>query len=68
MAEAAEESGKENFLSGRSDGRNVSEEDRESPATREATEKKNTAAAGSGRPVAELFSEDCKLKRNREVA
>ena len=27
-----------------------------------------TAAAGSGRPVAELFSEDCKLKRNREVA
>ena len=57
MAEAAEESGKENFLSGRSDGMNFSEADRKFPATREATEKKNTAAAGSGRPVAELFRE-----------
>ena len=55
MAEAAEESGKENFLSGLSDGRNVSEADRESPAAREATEKKNTAAAGSGRPVGGRF-------------
>ena len=57
MAEAAEESGKENFLSGWSDGRNVSEADRESPATREATEKENTAAAGSGRAGCREISE-----------
>ena len=42
MAEAAEESGKENFLSGwPPDGRKFSEADREFPATREATEKEN---------------------------
>ncbi len=49
MVEAAEESGKENFLSGWSDGRNFSEADRGAPAAGEATEKENTAAAGSGR-------------------
>ena len=57
MAEVAEERDKENFLSGRSDGRNVSEEDRESPATREATEKKIIAAAGSGRAGCREISE-----------
>ena len=57
MAEAAEERDKENFLSGWSDGRNVSEADRESPATREATEKKITAAAGSGRAGCREISE-----------
>ena len=55
MAETAEESGKENFLSGRSDGMNFSEADRKFPAAREATEKENTAAAGSGRPVGGRF-------------
>ena len=46
MAETAEESSKENFLSGwPPDGRNVSEADRGAPATREATEKENAAAA-----------------------
>ena len=55
MAEAAEESGKENFLSGRSDGRKFSEADRGAPAAGEATEKENTAAAGSGRPVGGRF-------------
>ena len=57
MAEAAEESGKENFLSGWSDGRNFSEADRESPATWEATEKKIIAAAGSGRAGCREISE-----------
>ena len=56
MAETAEESGKENYRSGRPpDGRNFSEADRGFPAAREATEKENTAAAGSGRPVGERF-------------
>ena len=48
MAEAAEESGKENYRNGwPPGGRKFSEADRESPAAREATEKENTAAAGS---------------------
>ena len=64
MAEAAEESGKENFLSGWSDGRNFSEADRESPATWEATEKENTAAAGSGRPVGERFQRNTESPLN----
>ena len=58
MAEAAEESGKENFLSGRSDGRKFSEADRGAPAAGEATEKENTAAAGSGRPVVGRFQKN----------
>ena len=50
MAEAAEESGKENYRNGwPPGGRKFSEIDRESPAARKATEKENTAAAGSGR-------------------
>ena len=56
MAEAAEESGKENYRNGwPPGGRKFSEIDRESPAAREATEKENTAAAGSGRPVGGRF-------------
>ena len=50
MAEAAEESSKENYCNGwPPGGRKFSEADREFPAAREATEKENTAAAGSGR-------------------
>ena len=55
MAETAEESGKENFLSGLSDGRNVSEADRESPAAREATEKKITSRQAAAGPVGGKF-------------
>ena len=55
MAEVAEERDKENFLSGRSDGRNVSEEDRESPATREATEKKIPRRQAAAGPVVGRF-------------
>ena len=58
MAEAAEESGKENYCNGwPPGGRKFSEADRESPAAREATEKENTAAAGSGRAGCREISE-----------
>ena len=49
MAEAAEESCKENYRSGRAVWQKFSEEDRGTPAAREATEKEIIAAAGSGR-------------------
>lgn len=45
MAEAAEESGKENFLSGRSDGRNFSEADRGTPQHGKRLKRKIIAAA-----------------------
>ena len=46
MAEAAEESGKENYRNGwPPDGRKFSEADRGDSAAREATEKENAAAA-----------------------
>ena len=45
MAEAAEESGKENFLSGWSDGRNFSEADRGTPQHGKRLKRKIIAAA-----------------------
>ena len=65
MAEAAEESGKENYRNGwPPGGRKFSEIDRESPAAREATEKENTAAAGSGRPVGGRFQRNTESPLN----
>ena len=47
MAETAEESGKENFLSGWSDGGNFSEADRGPPQHGKRLKRKIIAAAGS---------------------